>query len=266
MGPLPYSEYGFLPPHPEDDPERLAEWIAGAIDRWWHQAGRPDPYPVVEVGAGDGTRAARVLGLGPECLDALRYILVGSVGAEFVLPVEAPAFLFPPGESDDPDETPPPATGFGPIVTSLDDLPRLSGVASVFAVDWLSRLPSDRVEWHEGHWHEVRLAAAGEKLAEVLVPLDAGRHATLDALIPRPSEGGRFALLGRASAWVGSALRTAESGVLAVVDHWTETTEPNKRDEAPPLAVDQLSRARRPRDPGPEPVLPGLGVVTWSLG
>jgi hypothetical protein len=244
----------------------VAEWIAGAIDRWWHEAGRPDPYPVVEVGAGDGTRAARVLGLGPECLNALRYILVGSLGAELVLPVEAPAFLFPPRESDDPDETPPPATGFGPIVTSLDDLPRLSGVATVFAVDWVSRLPSDRVEWREGHWHEVRLAAAGEKLAEVLVPLDAGRHATLDALVPRPPEGGRFALLVRASDWVGSALRSAESGVLAVVDRWTEATEPSGPGEAPALAVDQLSRLRRPRNPAPEPALPGRGVVTWGLG
>ncbi len=103
LGPLPYSALGAGPPAPTPGPlstesSQLAEWMASAIDDWWFALGRPDPYKVVEVGAGDGSRAAQVLGLGPECLNALRYVLVdeGFRDAQAGhLPLESPAFLFP---------------------------------------------------------------------------------------------------------------------------------------------------------------------------
>jgi hypothetical protein len=256
----------------------VADWIAESVDRWWYEAGRPDPYTVVEVGAGDGTRAAQVLARGPECLDALRYIVVESegVGPDFAshalfhgraLPVESPVFLFPPAPDDGGDaEEAPPATGIGPLVTSLGELPRLAGVAAVIAVDWVSRLPSDRVEWHDGRWHEVRVAAEGDGLAEVLVPLDPGRRAEVEGLIARPVEGGRYALLVGAAAWLGAAPRAADRGVLAVVDRWTESTEPHRQGYTPALAVDQLARVHRPLNLRPEPVPWGRHLVTWRLG
>jgi Putative S-adenosyl-L-methionine-dependent methyltransferase len=276
LGPLPYSESGRTPPPPAGDPAAVAEWMAEAIDRWWYDAGRPDPFTVVEVGAGDGTRAARVLGVGPECLGALRYILVepDDLGADHalvhrrVLPIESPPLLFPPAPVDpgDPDEAPPPATGIGPLVTSLDDLPRLPGPGVILAVEWLSRLPANRVEWHEERWYEVRLAAEGNGLVEVLVPLERGTQAIVDGLVGRPSPGGRYAILVGATGWVGSALGGAAGGVLAVADRWTEKTEPCGPDQPPPLAVDQLARVRRPQDPVPGALPWGRSLVTWRLG
>jgi hypothetical protein len=258
--------------------------MAESIDRWWYGAGRPDPFTVVEVGAGDGTRAARVLGAGPECLAALRYILVepDDLGADHafvhgrVLPIESPSFLYPPakpaqGEFLDPDEAPPPATGIGPLVTSLLDLPRLAGPAVILAVEWLSRLPSDRVEWHEGRWYEIRLAAEGDRLVEVLIPLEAAKQAAVDELVGRPTPDGRYAILVGATGWVGSVLATGEGGLLAVADRWTERTEPEQTepygpDGPPALAVDQLARVRRPAALVPEALPWGRGLITWRLG
>jgi hypothetical protein len=76
QGPLPYSAWGLgrapaLPPASE-----LAAWQVDAVDGWWDELGRPDPLTLVEIGAGDGTRAAAFLGRGPQCLAALRYVLV----------------------------------------------------------------------------------------------------------------------------------------------------------------------------------------------
>ncbi len=109
LGPLPYSALGpnpvpGLPPAPE-----LVAWLADAVDDWWVQLGRPDPFTLVEVGAGDGTRAAAFLGTGPECLTALRYVLVeddANLRRQHAthLPIESPVFVLGPVEGGDDDE------------------------------------------------------------------------------------------------------------------------------------------------------------------
>ncbi|HEX2575995.1 MAG TPA: SAM-dependent methyltransferase, partial [Aquihabitans sp.] len=50
--------------------------VATALDRWWDELGRPDPYHVVEAGAGPGTLARAVLAAAPRCAGALRLVLV----------------------------------------------------------------------------------------------------------------------------------------------------------------------------------------------
>lgn len=265
LGPLPYSE---LPPSgPWLAGAELAEWEADAADRIWLDLGRPDPYPLVEVGAGDGSRARAVLELGPQCLTALRLVLVEPGMEEDhgrLLPVDPPAFLFPAGapDPDDPEAGPLPATGLGPLVTSVPDLPVLEGPATIVVMGWLSRLPSDRFEWRDGQWWEVRLAAA-----------DSGD--LVDMLVPRESEGApvptagarsgaRVARLSGAVDWLGTALRTATSGVLAVVDRWTAATEPVQ--ESASLSLDQLAAVRIPVDASPVELQDGLSVVRWRLG
>src|SRR6476620_2415776 len=49
---------------------------ARALDGWWRDAGEPDPFFVVEAGAGRGRLAADVLASAPDCASALRYVLV----------------------------------------------------------------------------------------------------------------------------------------------------------------------------------------------
>ncbi|HUJ64977.1 MAG TPA: SAM-dependent methyltransferase [Acidimicrobiales bacterium] len=283
LGPLPYSELGGQPSLPWSwlESSRLAQWMAAAIDAWWVELGRPDPYKVVEVGAGDGTRASLVLGLGPDCLNALRYVLVdhGCRDAQAArLPIESPTFLFP-GGSEDPEDLdaegaprPSPAAGMGPLVTSLEDLPALQGDGVVIAVAWLSRLPSDRVQWRDGRWWEIRLAAVDKGLVELPVPLVDGdlggsRGQVWSRTRPaHPQEGARYAVLAPASDWISDAFRVAESGVLAVIDVWTATTEPVPPDGRPAMALDQFAPIRRPRDPSARTLFEDLSVVTWRLG
>ena len=41
--------------------------IARALDGWWDDLGRPDPYVVVDAGAGPGTLARSILRRAPRC-------------------------------------------------------------------------------------------------------------------------------------------------------------------------------------------------------
>ena len=50
--------------------------LARALDAWWRELGRPDPYPMIEARAGGGTLARSVFAAEPECRPALRYVAV----------------------------------------------------------------------------------------------------------------------------------------------------------------------------------------------
>lgn len=283
MGPLRYSELGYPAcPPPQIEPS-FVTWWADSVDTWWDDAGQPDPYTVIHAGAGDGSAARDLLGRGPRCLSALRLVLVEPGYANqhaLLLPVEPPTFLFPSGPPDpfDLESEPPPASGIGPLVTSLDDLPDLDGTAAVVATGWLSRLPSDRFEWRQGRWSEIRLAAsptADGGLVEMPVPLPEGPTLSTGFGLA-PGLTGRYPLLVGAVEWLIEALRSASDGVVAVVDRWTERTEPvpppdpstpaNPSASCPPLALDQLASVRRPLGSAPIEVSPGVSAVTWRIG
>jgi hypothetical protein len=276
LGPLPYSSLSGIR---RALPDPGADWLVCCIDRWWDREGRPDPFTVVELGAGNGSRARDVLRIGPECLTALRYIAVDDDDPPIrlrnhgsSLAVEDPAFLFPSGPQvpDDPDESALAASGVGPIVTSLGELPVIPGPALVVAIGWLSRMPSDRVEWTGEEWREVRLAAdpTKDRLNEVLVPLDPARLDAVHDLIRgrRLVDGARIALLVGAIGWIPRALGSADAGGLVVVDRWTEVTGPLDGDEPPPLAVDQLGHRREPLNREPVLVCDGVAAVSWRVG
>jgi SAM-dependent MidA family methyltransferase len=50
--------------------------LAQALDSWWRSLGEPDPFVVVEAGAGSGALAAAVRAAAPACTPTLRYVLV----------------------------------------------------------------------------------------------------------------------------------------------------------------------------------------------
>ncbi len=144
------------------------------------------------------------------------------------------------------------------------------GRPAVVVIGWLSRQPSDRLEWRDGIWWEVRLAARRDPdpgLTELLVPVDEPRAAAAEAMAPAPRpDGARFASLRPAVEWLAHTLRGAEEGRLAVVDRWSDVTSMLAYGEVPPLALDQLSTVRRPLQPAPVDLSPGIAVVTWRLG
>lgn len=268
LGSLRFSDLGsraLVPPEPVDE---LAAWLVDAADSWWEAAGRPDPWTLVVVSGDDGTLAARFLQAGPACLTALRYVLAHPgprpPGMAARVPLEDPVFLFPAAPADDPEDVAPPATGVGPLLTCLSEPPASSGEGMVVAIRLLSRLPSDRLQYGPEGWQEIRLAASRDQLVEVTSPLADPPGPPIPAWSSRPAEG-RYAVHCGAADWLRRELSSEWGAALAVVDEWTERTEPLDRGDRPaPLPIDQLSRIRRPDVPSPVPVAAGLSVVTWG--
>lgn len=276
MGPLRYSDLGRRPA-PDGGGGAgwgaVADWLVDAVDRWWAADGRPDPYTLVVVSADEGTLARRVLELGPECLDALRYVMVDPgrdglgppAGLSALVAMDEPSFLFPSGPApagpdEDPDDALPPAQDVGPLLTWLAAIPVLGDdrlaagrpAGMLVAVGELGRLPYDLFQWDGGCWSEVRLAAAdspagteGEGLVEMTVPVDpesrpggARRPPPARHLPPDPAPG-RYPVLVGAVEWLQRALGSVALRTVVVVDSIAEavTPEPATPEGPPPGPV-----------------------------
>ncbi|MFN2606832.1 MAG: SAM-dependent methyltransferase [Acidimicrobiales bacterium] len=215
--------------------------LARALDQWWADLGRPDPYVVVEAGAGAGTLAAAVLAAAPACGPALRYVLVER--SEVLrraqatrLPVEPAASVLGPALGDDPDEGPRPHPGAGPLVGALADLPVGPFAGVVVANELLDNMPfrllqrtgfgyrapalANRTQNEMGGWEEVRV---GEDLSEVLVPADPGLAAQGDRWAPDAAPGARIPVQHAAGAWLRAALACLRRGRVVVVDYADST-------------------------------------------
>jgi SAM-dependent MidA family methyltransferase len=264
----------------------FAEVMARAIDSWWEELGRPDPFVVVEAAAGSGTLARDLLAAGPACAPALRYVLVersaalreAQVGR---VPLELPAFVLGPSTpagADSDDDSARYVTGRGPMVTSLPELPAVPLTGVVIANELLDNLPVDLVEYRDGAWQEVLVAAADDRtLVEMLVRApaelaeEADRLAHLDGSDGPVPEGARIPLQRAAGAWLGDALGVVERGKVVVFDYadttprlarrpwqeWLRTfrqqqpgrpplEQPGSQDITCVVATDQLAAARRP--------------------
>lgn len=197
--------------------------IGRALDEWWSAAGEPDPFVVVEAGAGVGTLAISVLAAQPRCAPALRYVLVERSAALRArqaehLALEEPALAFAPDRPEDEDQDAgAPEMATGPIVVSLDDLPRVHGTAVVIANELLDNLPVDLLERRSGRWHEVRVGLDDDTLVETLVPVDTVPATALDA-----PDGARFPVPRAAARWVRDA---RQIGRVVAFDYVATTAE-----------------------------------------
>jgi NADH dehydrogenase [ubiquinone] 1 alpha subcomplex assembly factor 7 len=147
--------------------------IARGLDDVWHRLGSPDPFVVVEAGAGNGRLAADVIRAAPECLAALRYVLVER-SARLRDEQRERLRIEPPDEAlgpflVGPDETPQPQPLQGPIVTALEDLPAVPLRGVVVANELLDNLPVHVVERSPNGWLEVRVDADPQRFVEALV-------------------------------------------------------------------------------------------------
>jgi NADH dehydrogenase [ubiquinone] 1 alpha subcomplex assembly factor 7 len=205
--------------------------VARALDGWWRAMGSPDPFVVVDAGAGPGTLCRTVLAAEPACAVALRYVLVERSAAQRArhgerLRLEDPALAFAPVDAD--TETPVRGAPTGPICVSLAELPRVAGPAVVLANELLDNLPFGLAERRDGSWFEVRvdLVPEGDGLAERLVPLADDRAALLSRLAPDAPDGGRVPLQDPARAWLRDALAVAgPAGRVVAIDYAASTAD-----------------------------------------
>lgn len=246
--------------------------MARALDGWWLELGRPDPFVVVEAAAGTGTLARSILGAAPGCAPALRYVLVESSDTlreqqSGMVALEPPHWVL--GPTEDEDDMQVAVAGTGPLVTSLADLPAQPVTGVVLANELLDNLPPLLLERRDGGWSEVRVGEEGRRFVEVLVPAAPELQAEADRLAHDAPEGGRVPLQHRSCEWLRRALATVERGRVVLIDYadvtpsmarrpWSEWLRtyrshgrgghpldgPGTQDVTCEVAVDQLARVR----------------------
>jgi SAM-dependent MidA family methyltransferase len=169
--------------------------VAAFLDAEWERTGRPDPFVVVDAGAGPGTLARAVLSAGAACAAAMHFVAVE-------LSAEQRA-MHPVGVESR---------------ASMPDGP-FDGV--VIANELLDNLPF-RLAVYDGGWRESHVEVRNdgtlvEVLASPLIPVP--------AMLPeRASLGARAPLQDDAHRWVDDALGRVRSGCVVAIDYFVATT------------------------------------------
>jgi len=177
--------------------------VARALDGWWDDLGRPDPFPVVEAGAGPGTLARSILAAAPRCAAALALVLV-EVG-------EAQWPTHPSGTTSRADLPEPGSLGPGPVVVVANEL--------------LDNLPVALVARTAEGWAEVQVGARDGRLVEVLAPFGGEQATWCDLRAPGAPVGARIPVLAEAVDWLRQALALAgPGGRVVAVDYARPTT------------------------------------------
>lgn len=252
--------------------------IARALDQWWRELGQPDPFVVVEAGAGSGTLAAAVLAARPDCAPTLRYVLVERSAARrdeqaTRLAVEPPEVVLgaPAGVDSDEEGESRYLPNQGPRITRLPELPATPVVGVIVANELLDNLAFDLLERSGTGWLEVRVGEREGALCEVLVPAAPTAASDADRLAPAAAAGSRVPLQHAAATWLRSARAALTAGRVAVIDYADETPAlarrpwlewvrtyrghgrgghpldaPGLQDVTCEVAVDQLARVWRP--------------------
>lgn len=198
------------------------------LDDAWRRLGEPDPFVVIEAGAGRGRLAADVLRAAPACAPALRYVLVERSGAlrsqqrELLTLEPVDEALGPFMRSADHDDASEPVPGVGPIVTSIDDFPAIGMDAVVVANELLDNLPVRIVERAEHGWSEVRVALDDDgALVDVLVPASPELAAEADgtAVGAHAAVGTRLPVAMAARDWIERVGARLHRGELLIIDY-----------------------------------------------
>ncbi len=191
---------------PELDPAFGALW-ARAFEGIWHACDEPDRFDVVEVGPGEGTFAAAVLGaVDRDFADALRYTLVERVArAEQRQRTTL-------GEDD--------RTRWA---RSLDELGDVQA-GCVFANEVLDNLPVHLVELREDRLLEVCVEAAqGAFVLTLRPPSNPELAAFLERAEITPEDGHRYEVSLATESFVARAASLIGRGALIFVDYGIET-------------------------------------------
>jgi SAM-dependent MidA family methyltransferase len=200
--------------------------VATAIDGWWDALERPDPFVVVEAGAGRGRLASDVLRATPACLRALRYVLVERSPAlrdaqRERLRLEPPDEAFGPfAAAPDGADASVPVPASGPVVTALDELPGVEVDGVVFANELLDNLPFGIAVFTAAGWAEVRVALDDDRFVEMVVPARATDAAALGRVTHGldVAVGARLPIPRGIDEWIRRATATLHHGFVVLLD------------------------------------------------
>jgi SAM-dependent MidA family methyltransferase len=168
--------------------------VGAALEELWGAIGRPEPFRLVEAGAGDGTMGRELIEGFARARIALEYSAVEtSVGARADLAAITPR-----------------------VVDRLSDLEPLDpGV--LLANELLDNLPFRRVRRHGSELWEVRVGLDGDRLVEVETPC----HAELRALVPALEDGAEATVPVGAFGFVEELSSSVRRGYALLIDYGT---------------------------------------------
>jgi SAM-dependent MidA family methyltransferase len=169
--------------------------VARFLDAEWERIGRPDPFTVVDAGAGPGTLARSILAAAPACSGAMRYV------ADEVSPAQREQH--PPG------------------VESRADLPADPFDGVIIANELLDNLPF-RLAVHDGGWREAYVVALpdGRLVESLSAPFDP----VPEVLPAHVALGARAPIQEAARHWIDDARRLVRNGSVVVIDYAAPTT------------------------------------------
>ena len=178
--------------------------LARALDAWWAELGEPEPFTVVDWGAGPGTLARSVLAAEPGCMaaDALRLVLVELSPAQRALHPEHPSVVS--------------------VAQVSDALPQGVSAGVIVANELLDNLPFDVVRRTGGDWEELRVATDGAgsgRFSLVAIPASPELVAGLSEV----AAGARLPVQRAARGWVAEAHRVLERGRVVAFDYGADT-------------------------------------------
>lgn len=181
--------------------------LARALDAWWAELGRPEPFTVVDWGAGPGTLARSVLAAEPRCMTegALRLVLVD---------------VSPAQRAVHPDH---------PIVTSAarvsDVLPRGVPAGVVVANELLDNLPFDVVRRTADGWEELRVDVGGPSSSVRFSLASRSASPELVAGLPDVATGAWVPVQRAARRWVDEAHGLLGKGRIVAFDYGAATPD-----------------------------------------
>lgn len=197
--------------------------LARMLDEVWERLGRPDPFVVIEAGAGPGTLARSIRVAEPVCGPCLTYVLVERSAAQRRLHAEhLPGWQGELSAEALASVVSSPAPLGGPRFASAAELPPVvTGV--ILANELLDNLAFDIVRRTDGGAEQM-VVVAGEDGPELAVaPADAPVARRLDEL-GVPSDAW-VPWQPAAREWVSDALGRLDRGRLVVVDYGALTAE-----------------------------------------
>ena len=246
--------------------------LARALDVWWHDAGRPDPFVVVEVGAGPGTLARSIRFAAPECSPSLLYVLVEQSEFQRTLHEQhLPGWMGERSGFELEAFVASPQGGDGPQFVSTDQLPAVfCGV--VLANELLDNLPFDIVRLRgSGAVEQLHVAIGADEEPELVV-IDATDALAAD--VHRCFAGGDeppldiwFPWQVSARRWLGDILDRMGDGHVVVFDYGASTAELASRPEMGWLRTfrDQQRGSHPLDDPGSQDITSDVALDQLQL-
>ena len=179
--------------------------MARALDAWWAELGEPDPFTVIDWGAGPGTLARSVLAAEPGCMaaGALRLVLVDLSPAQRALHPDHPRVQ---------------------SAARLSDVrPRGAHAGVVVANELLDNLPFDVVRRIADGWEELRVTVdhSSGRRGFSLVAVPAASE--LVAGLPEVAAGTHIPVQRAARSWVANAHQALGAGWVVALDYGADT-------------------------------------------